>query len=634
MPAPAVLSHLKGIRGGNGKWTAKCPAHDDRRSSLSVSESQDGKVLLHCHAGCSIEQILEALELEAKDLFSDNGSKSEIIATYDYTDEDGKLLYQVVRFFPKDFRQRRPDGAGGYIWSLGKTRRVLYRLPQVLEAVKSGRGVLIVEGEKDVHRLEALGFVATTNAGGAAKWRPEYSESLRGANVVILPDYDAPGHKHAETVRQSLEGVAASVKVLHLPGLQDKQDVSDWIKAGGTAEELRTLIKNAPESKPSHVPSPRGEGRRDALQVDCFSEWDEPDPMRFVIEDFIPRDYPSLLYGDGGQGKSYKALHMAMCVVTGTEFLGKRVEQGTVLYVDFELDQEEQARRAYKVARGLGLDSPPEGLLYFSPLTQEAKVPNVNVIIEQLAEVIREKSVTLSIIDSFGAAVAGDPESARDVTDLFRQLRQLGTALVLDHQPKGAGEKYRDKTAFGSVYKQNMTRNIWQLQRNPEPGDNENEVRLALYHRKSNFGPLRETIHLKATFGESFTLETTEPDMTFSDSLTTEEQVLAGFINIGRGTALAVSEETGIALKTVRNKITTLKSKGKLVPAGTEKDSKAETYRPFVPASRPPIGAGRGTLHLPAGLEEPSQAPRDDETPPSQVPRDRTGDAQSGVIVE
>ncbi len=194
---------------------------------------------------------MAALGLEMKDLFSDTGraatkQKKEIVATYDYVDEQGKLLYQVVRFQPKDFRQRRPDGNGGWIWSLGDTRRVLHRLPQVLEAVKNNRWVLVVEGEKDVHTLERLGFVATTNAGGAGKWRGEYSESLRGAHVAVVPDNDGPGRKHAEAVKVALEGVAASVKIIHLPDLPERGDVSNWVAAGGTAEELKALVTAPP----------------------------------------------------------------------------------------------------------------------------------------------------------------------------------------------------------------------------------------------------------------------------------------------------------------------------------------------------------------------------------------------------
>ena len=176
---------------------------------------------------------------------------STIIATYDYNDESGVLLFQVVRRAPKDFRQRRPNGKGGWIWSLGNTRRVLYRLPEVGDAVASGRVVLIVEGEKDTDNLRELGFTATCNPGGANKWRAEYSESLRGADVVIIGDNDDAGRAHVAQVASSLHRIAHRVRALDLdqawPECPAKGDISNWIEAGGTSEALSALIEALPE---------------------------------------------------------------------------------------------------------------------------------------------------------------------------------------------------------------------------------------------------------------------------------------------------------------------------------------------------------------------------------------------------
>ena len=144
-----------------------------------------------------------------------NGAGQRIVDTYDYVDEARELLYQVCRTDPKGFFQRRPDGAGGWINNLNGTRRVLYRLPELLAAGPADP-VFVVEGEKDVDRLRGLGLVATCNAAGAGKWRPEYAEALRGRRVVVLPDADDPGRAHAEAVAHSLHGVAASVKVVEL----------------------------------------------------------------------------------------------------------------------------------------------------------------------------------------------------------------------------------------------------------------------------------------------------------------------------------------------------------------------------------------------------------------------------------
>ena len=158
---------------------------------------------------------------------------------------------------PKGFSQRRPDPSkpDGWVWKLGRTKRYLYHLPDLLAAA-SETSVFIVEGEKDVDRLRSIGAVATTNPQGATKWRDEYSQSLAGRHVVIIPDNDPAdtprledalkGQKHAMLVAASVYRVAESVKVLELPGLPDKGDVSDWLDAGGTLHLLMALVEAAP----------------------------------------------------------------------------------------------------------------------------------------------------------------------------------------------------------------------------------------------------------------------------------------------------------------------------------------------------------------------------------------------------
>ena len=163
-----------------------------------------------------------------------NGHR-RIVAIYDYVDEAGKLLYQVARFTPKGFAQRRPDGKGGWTWKLGRTRRVLYRLPRVRAAVSSGKRIWITEGEKDVHAVEAAGEVGTCNSGGAGKWRAEYADHLRGAKVAIIADADEPGRKHAQEVARSLEGVAAEVKIGEPAVGKDAADHLAAARASGTS---------------------------------------------------------------------------------------------------------------------------------------------------------------------------------------------------------------------------------------------------------------------------------------------------------------------------------------------------------------------------------------------------------------
>ena len=244
--------------GRKGEIWAFCPCHPDGtkygRRSLKFCES-DGKILAHCFAGCLFKDIVAALGLKASDFFAEQKqtkrqstkNQSEIVATYDYRDAEGNLLYQVCRLANKQFRQRRPDGSGGFVWNLKGVNSVLYRLPEFHQVVKDGELIFVPEGEKDCENLAKLGLTATTNSGGAGKWRPEFAESLKGACVIVLPDNDEAGRKHAEQVAQSLQGKAASVRVLELPNLPEKGDVSDWLVDGGTKERLLQLAADCAE---------------------------------------------------------------------------------------------------------------------------------------------------------------------------------------------------------------------------------------------------------------------------------------------------------------------------------------------------------------------------------------------------
>lgn len=255
-------------------FTCTCPAHEDKRASLSVSLGEKGRTLIKCHAGCTTEQILKTLGLTVRDLFPTNGThrngsgasgKSDpIVAIYDYRDQDGKLIFQVVRHQSKKFVQRRPGGKD-WIYNLKGTERVLYRLPELLTS-SADTWVLIPEGEKDVDNLRRRGYVATTNAGGASQpWLDSYNDALRGRKVCVLPDNDDPGRHHANDVAQHLLGIAGEVRLLALPGLPLKGDVTDWLDAGNDPKTLIDLVKDAPLFQPTTMPS--------AAQIDFTEQY-------------------------------------------------------------------------------------------------------------------------------------------------------------------------------------------------------------------------------------------------------------------------------------------------------------------------------------------------------------------------
>jgi hypothetical protein len=256
-----LLDRLQGVvRRGSGIM-ARCPAHEDKSPSLSISRGDDGRTLVNCHAGCKAEDIVKAAGLTMADLFPVEVPKAprRIVKVYAYRLADGAVVFEVVRYEPKDFRQRRSDGNGGYVWSLANVPRPLplYRLPELLAADKA-RTVFLCAGEKDADNVAALGFIATTKAAGEKNWKDADSSPLHGRKLVILPDKDKTGREYAAEVAADLKGRAVAVRLLEFPG-EGVKDVSDWIekaRSNGVEDaaisaEIIAKVKAAPEWTPA-----------------------------------------------------------------------------------------------------------------------------------------------------------------------------------------------------------------------------------------------------------------------------------------------------------------------------------------------------------------------------------------------
>ncbi|PEN10366.1 hypothetical protein CRI94_17260 [Longibacter salinarum] len=288
-----VLDKLEKVReDGPGQWIASCPAHDDKSPSLSIGTGKDGCVLFNCHAGCDSNDVVHALGLEWSDLFPTDWKPWDgtEVDRYTYRDADGAILYDVVRYEmretshpacgEKKFMQKAylPDhkdsDRNGYVFGRRKYEvpPVLYRLPEVLEQAKAGKRVFVVEGEKDVHTLEDAGFVATTPPQGAGKWKDSYTGALEGAHVVILPDNDQPGRKHARAVAEEVSRVARSVRVVELEDVPRKGDVTDWMNHGHTSDELRQMVQDTAEWQPSQGDGTTSEPELTVQEVEPSNE--------------------------------------------------------------------------------------------------------------------------------------------------------------------------------------------------------------------------------------------------------------------------------------------------------------------------------------------------------------------------
>jgi putative DNA primase/helicase len=260
------VKHLERATRSGAGYLARCPAHDDGRPSLSVGTGDKGGIILKCFAGCTNDAIVARLGLSMTDLAPENGARrngeANVTATYDYHDEKGNVRFQVQRMVPtkkdeKRFRQRRPDGRGGWEYKAPlESDRVLYQLPDLLTAKSEGKAIFYVEGEKDVDNLRAIGLRATTHAGGSqARLFPQYAEALRGAEVIVTPDQDAPGAQLRDRLASLLAGVARAVRVMNVPA--PHKDVSDWIQKGGaTKADVIALATAAAILQAPALPAP------------------------------------------------------------------------------------------------------------------------------------------------------------------------------------------------------------------------------------------------------------------------------------------------------------------------------------------------------------------------------------------
>jgi hypothetical protein len=337
------------------------------------------------------------------------------------------------------------------------------------------------------------------------------------------------------------------------------------------------------------LPSPslyKDEGRGRKLEAVRFSEMEVPGPRRYLLKDLVLAAYVTLLYGDGGVAKSLLALALAVAVAGGSgKWLGREVESCPVLYVDFELDSEEQARRVYQLCRGQGLDTPPEDLLYMSALGHPTREAFTAAL-----EACNEHGVGLMVVDSLGPALQGDAEAARDVIGFFQKsiepFRAEGIAvLIIDHQSRlQQGQSYQSKGAFGSVFKTNLARSVIQAQAT-ERGEGTLTVRLR--QKKHNFGPLAEPFGVKLSFTEqAVSLEALELDaseLAEEATLNATDRVKLALEN-GPAYPWEIAEHTGLAVKTVKNVLTGLRKQEVVEPTG-EVENRRQQVRLSVPAS-------------------------------------------------
>lgn len=466
MTPAELLSRLVAVKKTSKGYEARCPAHEDSDPSLSI-KVEDDRLLLHCHAGCDFDNVLAALDITARDLFSSNGDHrqnghgpDDIVATYDYLDEDGQLLFQAVRKLGKRFAQRRPDSEGGWIWNLKGVRRVPYRLPQLIEAVGGGVSVWVCEGEKDVHALERAGAIATTCPMGAGKWDAAYNQFFKDAIVAVVADRDEPGHAHARHVARQLAGVAKSVELVE-PA--EGKDVSDHLAAGHGLEHLLALGDDGQAASNETGPAVSTNVRLMTGAEFLFGEAPSDDPL-------VGRD-TEILHASGeatfviaitGVGKSTYAQQYGVrrLGLTDSDFLGypvRRLEDGeAILYV--AADRPRQIRRSLRrmvdAAQAASLDR--RLLVWKGPLPFQlnrdpiALADLVDTIEAQHDVTIRE--VILDSLKDVATELAKD-EGGSAVAQAINHLVAVGREVnVLHHERKSERGAKKAPADIGDVY--------------------------------------------------------------------------------------------------------------------------------------------------------------------------------------
>ena len=512
------LSKLNGVRSSSNGWEARCPCrNDDNNPSLSIALGQDDKVLATCHRGqgCSIAEICQAVGLKVTDLYPPRKEerKLSLVATYDYRNEKGELLFQKQRFVDqwgkKTFRQRRPDPAnpGKYIFSLDDTPKILYKLPEIIEAKKNSEIIWLVEGEKDADNISKLGFCATTPPNGAGKWLDIHTRALEGAQVWIVADNDIVGRQHAQMVAKTLEKNGCTV-ISWVPPNNFK-DVSELLGAGKSLDELIEL-KNA-EPLSGEVEHEEEEEQTDAiieattpldslaeqlsklltridisetvrlskasLLINSFGHEDQIDRGRlvnwsdfllenandeydWVIPNVLERGERVIVVAAEGVGKTMLARQIAICSSFGIHpFTLSRMKPIRTLTIDLENPERIIRRTSSNImgaARKFGyVQGSPECHILIKPAGVDLMRASDKSIIEEAVETIKPDLILLGpIYKSFIDPGGRTSEAVTvEVAKYFDMLRDYyNCSLWLEHHaPLGTSSSSRDLRPFGSA---------------------------------------------------------------------------------------------------------------------------------------------------------------------------------------
>lgn len=516
----SFLARLNGVRKTGSGWQARCPCrNDDDNPSLSIGQGNDGRVLVNCHrgGGCDIVEICKSVGVKVTDLYPPRQEerKLSLVATYNYRDADGKLVYQKQRFVDqwgkKTFKQRRPDADNPKKWlySLDGVEKVLYRLPEVLQARESKEVIWLVEGEKDADNLAKLGWCSTTPPNGAGKWQDSFTESLRDSHVFIIADNDLPGREHAKEVAEALTKAGCTVSLFAPP--QKFKDVSELLGAGGKLEDLVDLKDAEPLSGESASDEEekeevdevavsdatssleaiasqiskvllrddlsedtrisranmllnqiKGENDYDRGRLVNWQEFlDEPvsEDFDWVIEGLIERGERIMVVAAEGVGKTMLARQVAICSAAGLHpFNFSRIKPIKTLTIDLENPERIIRRTSASImgaAKRFGYTSQVDAHLLIKPAGVDLLRAEDRAIIEETVERVKPDLLLIgpvykSFVDPGGRTSEAVAVQVAKYFDMIRDYYKC--AMWLEHHaPLGSSMSTRDLRPFGSA---------------------------------------------------------------------------------------------------------------------------------------------------------------------------------------
>jgi AAA domain len=516
MPSLVQIAHALGGEVRAGQVRAPGPGHTrhDRSLSVKLSASAPEGFIVYSHAGDDMtacrDYVRDKLDLPP---WQPNGGRGNghtspekemaraigglrkqkrsaapaadsedhpprVVATYFYVSADGEVLYEVQRLEPKSFRQRRPLEGGGYSYKLGDVQPVLYRLPELLKFQDAT--TFFCEGEKDADRVASLDLTAMTIS-GSSKWTPELAEPLRGRDVIILRDADEPGAEKAEKAAQALHGVAATLRLVLLPGLPDKGDVSDWLDAGNSREQLERVCLEAPLW---HLP-----------EGDDLCAWDAgddaaaiPPPRGWLLGNTFCRRCISSVVAPGGVGKSALRLAQLLSLAIGRSLTGEFVfMRCRVLIVSLEDDADELRRRLRAACLHHGVDQAElRGWLYLAtPGAAGGKLmvlddhgrPVIGTLATKLANTISTRRIDIVSLDPFVKSHAIEENSNAMIDKVAQVLSDLAEQFdiavdVPHHTSKGPADPGNADRGRGASAMRDAGRLIYTLTpMSPEEGE-------------------------------------------------------------------------------------------------------------------------------------------------------------------